>query len=917
MIETRKITAGYSIFRWTLIGLLIGFLMLPWLVTAAQGPDQDDFPPTVTPSPVPTAVNSAVEVYQRLEWLVDVPVSVENPYDPTQIDLFGVFVDPDGYQQVVPGFWMQSMAQTCVEDCAIEVLQPEGDPGWRIRFTPTVVGEWSYVFQARYQGAVLTLDSGTFDVLAGESPGFVRVGADSRYFAFDDGAAYFPIGHNLAWSWDGAGGIFAYQRWLRDLAANGGNYARLYVDTPWFIGMEWESPVGNYDGAQADFWRLDTILETAAEEGIYLDIVVLWHQALGSASSPPVLIPSTPVRVDSSADWNDNPYNVVNGGFLTSPSQFFTEEAARDLFKQRLRYLVARWGYSPQVFAWDLISAADQVTGYSADLVLPWAEEMAAYLRGIDPNDHLITLGAAEPLPELLDAPAMDFAQVRIYQRRPLVDAADQVQAVLNAIQDARRQTARPILLTEFSLSPWYEPAEEDPTGVHVRNTLWSSVLAGAAGSGASWWWDTYLEPGDLLAQYAPLAQFAGEIPWSRLDLIPAYPQIVAGEAEAYAPLVVDSFDRRLLTDDLPDPVDYTLTGEGPFPDVGQLSAYIYGQTFNNQRRAPQRYRVVVPVDTALSVTVASVSPQAGAQLMVDIDGATVSSLALSPGTVGSTLSLPLEAGTHLIELRNEGNDWLEIENLTIADYIAPLRVVSLQDQTHGVLLALLHNRAYTWDADLDNVEPVPPGFRAIWPDMMPGEYRVQFRDPFNGQVIGEDLVQVEAGEDPVLALDLLPVGRMLVVEALPVEGVQLPTLTPAPERPTATMMPTATPTLTVSPTESLTPTATITRTPTDTRTPTLTTTPTQTATPTLTSTITPTDTPSATSTRTPSPTQTLTPTVTRTATRTPTATRTVPPTATAIPTNTPSPTNTLIPTNTPPPSATPTLRLTPHDYPD
>ncbi|MBN2469192.1 MAG: DUF5060 domain-containing protein [Anaerolineae bacterium] len=748
-------------YRSILLLLMVGALLCgEWSLAFAQGPE-------ATPAAAPAA--TSVTVYERMEWTVPLEVEADNPFDPAEIEVLGVFTGPDGSQVTMPGFWMQPMAQTCVGDCAIEVLEPQGAPEWRIRFAPTRAGSWQYDFQVRRNsGSPTSVQTGSFEVAEGEGRGFVRVSENGRYFAFDDQTPYFPVGHNLAWSWEGAGGVFGYQRWLRELAASGGNYARLFIDVPWFIGFEWEGSPGDYTAAQDDFWRLDAILETASELGIYLDVVVLWHQGLANYAGAPVLVPEQPARADTSADWSDNPYNVFNGGFLTSTTQFFTEQQARLMFRRRLYYMVARWGYSPNVMAWDLLSAADRVVGYNPTIVLPWLEEMTAYLRDIDPHDHLITIGSAEAPLELLDAPGIDFGQIRYFQRAPLEEPEDQVLHVVQRLDDALRQTTRPVLLTEFSLSPWYEPAEVDPGGRHVANTLWASMLAGAAGAGGSWWWDTYLVPNDLLEGLQPVAIFAQDIPWGQLRLSPVQVQMRSGDATEFGALTLDGYDRRLLTDDLPASGPIRVTPDGTFPRLDRVSAFLYGQTYNNQQHAAQVYEIVAPVDTRLTIAVGSVSRQAAARLVVRLDDVFVGEVALSPGSTDITLAIPLAAGEHRITLINEGDDWLQLAYLRLDAYIPPVRALALADVDSGLLLAWFQNRAFQWQNEADVLSPIS-GFEALVSDLPPGEYRVEYFATDSGDVLGEDRVTVaETGEQ--LVITLLPLRESLAVKVTHLE---------------------------------------------------------------------------------------------------------------------------------------------------
>jgi hypothetical protein len=214
----------------------------------------------------------------QLYSLMTFPVAIDrttytNPFDVNDIELLGVFQSATGNQLVIPGFWMQPQQDACQIPCEVENLQPDSDPIWQVRFTPQEVGEWSYALQVRDNGSLISTQEGRFEVVTSDRPGFIRLGANHRYFQYQNGQPYFPIGHNLNWSWDGGGGLRAYEQWLRDLSASGGNFARLFIDVPWFISLDWEGPAGDYRNSQAAAARLDAILTTADEQGIALQLV--------------------------------------------------------------------------------------------------------------------------------------------------------------------------------------------------------------------------------------------------------------------------------------------------------------------------------------------------------------------------------------------------------------------------------------------------------------------------------------------------------------------------------------------------------------------------------------------------------------------------------------------------------------------
>jgi len=70
-------------------------------------------------------------------------------------------------------------------------LLPIGQPEWRCRFTPDVVGTWQYKIRATDAGGTTETDTGDFYVTNSNRKGFIRVSAsDSRFFEFSDGTPF-------------------------------------------------------------------------------------------------------------------------------------------------------------------------------------------------------------------------------------------------------------------------------------------------------------------------------------------------------------------------------------------------------------------------------------------------------------------------------------------------------------------------------------------------------------------------------------------------------------------------------------------------------------------------------------------------------------------------------------------------------
>jgi hypothetical protein len=869
------------------------------LASAGQGQKTAPFTQTPPPSTVQN-IAEPVPLYEPIEFSFSLPRIYNNPYDPDEIDISATFRAPNGRASIVPGFFMRPYRDACVANCPAEVLTPAGQAGWRVRFAPNRIGRWRYTIEVRDTAGKRTFQRGTFDVIRSDNPGYVRVGDSERYFAFDNGSAYFPVGENLAWSWKERGGIHTYARWLDQLSTAGANYARLNIDAPWFIGLDWSGSAGDYSEAQTAAWRLDTILQMAEEKGIYLQVVLIWHQAFANYADPPVPIPPDVSQPDTSADWAVNPYNVTNDGPLSLSSAVFSDDQARALLRQRLRYIVARWGYSPHIFAWEVVDELDGILGYTPDQAHPWLQDMTAYLREIDPYDHLITAGTRQLEPAIWDT--LDFAQVYYYQNRPTDEPVDQVSGTLNNLSEAFAYTQKPVLLTEFSLNRWYAPVEDDPTGVHVHNTLWAAALSGAAGSAMPGWWDTYIDRQNLYSRFDPLAFFTRDIPWNAASLQPVAVSLVADNPLAYGALRIDNFNRDFPGESPPDTI-YRLTTDGAVPSTSRMSSYLYGK-FNPERSRPQTFVMAPPVDTELRIHVQTVSSTAPATLAITVDSAEVARVDFSPDSRDILVTVPLKAGEHNVVLDNPGQDWLQLGYVEVAQYRAPVRALALADRTSGIAVAWVHHRDYTWQlvAAGNTLEPLNFGLHLA--DMPSGIYRVTYWNTSTGSVIGEESLTLPEDSDGVLRLELLPITSQLAVRVVRIAG---PDVQPVPE---ATEYTTRTPQVSLTPTNTATPSATHTATPTPTSSPTSTATSTRTPRPTRT--------PTATATSTPSPTRTPTASRTPRPTRTPTATATSTPTNTVTPTDTPTPTDTNTPTatRTPRPTRTPQPSQTPSHTP-
>lgn len=433
-----------------------------------------------------------------------------NPFDPAEIKVKAVFTSPTSRSLTVRGFYHQGFSRSGFPDT--ETLTPT-EAAWKVRFTPDEVGAWTYELTA-VDSTTGTGVSGlqSFDCVGSAQRGFVRKsGKDDRYFEYDDGTQFVPVGSNVSWAlWPGY--TYLYDQWLPEMAAQGANYARYWMCS-WYHGIEWlDTPLGDYTNRQDHAWRLDYDIELARAEGIQVMLCLVNHGSVSTWCNP---------------EWDDNPYNWTNGGPCGAAGEFFTDAAARAYFKRRLRYIVARWGYAPNLI-WELFNEADLTDGYvsAPAAVAAWHGEMAAYVRNLD-DRHMIATSFchSDNDPAVWNMPDMDFTQFHDYADP--VAPEDSQRAI---IADYRADyPTKPVFGGEFGFWRDGDSVVKDPGGIHFHNGMWGSVLSEAAGASALWWWDEYIDIQDLFYNYRGVANFTASLDYLGSGFVFSQPAATSG----------------------------------------------------------------------------------------------------------------------------------------------------------------------------------------------------------------------------------------------------------------------------------------------------------------------------------------------------------------------------------------------------
>ena len=422
--------------------------------------------------------------FDLLELEIQSNLAVTNPYDPNDLELRVRFMAPSGKEVDIGAFWTR--------EYRLENRYAGLPEGWKARFTPTETGIWSAT--AYVANSTLSSSAVTFVVIPANKAGFVRVDPENpRYFTFDNGDFFFPIGVNMAWWCGTCDPLDTFRQLMDDFHAQGGNTIRVWMAS-WSFGIEAGGQLGNYSNRLYEAWLLDQVFKMAEERGMYIILVLL--NCLDYATW-------------SGAQWNTNIYNANLGGPLERPEEFASHPEAIGLFEQRLNYIINRWGYSPNLLAWEWWNEVN-LSAISDDLLIPWIREVTGYLHAHDVNHHLTTNSYAIRDQSLAwQMPELDVVMKHEYTNQissTSRDLGDRALADFNKVISGI--PAKPVLMGEFGYSTDFDEEISETTGVHLHNGLWATTFAGYAGSGMYWNWDTVIQPYNLWRHFKGLSVF-------------------------------------------------------------------------------------------------------------------------------------------------------------------------------------------------------------------------------------------------------------------------------------------------------------------------------------------------------------------------------------------------------------------------
>ncbi len=617
--------------------------------------------------------NGPVPRYEKLEVTFTLGTSYPNPFDPSQIDIQVTFAGPGGVSRTVNAFWYQ--AYTRSGNTGGQVLAASGTPVWKARFAPHVAGPWTYQISARdASGTSVASSTGPVTVQASARRGFIHVStADPRYFAYDDGTVYVPLGENVGWA--GNGRTYQYDQWLSALAAQGGNFVRIWmaawgmcVDWDWSHGSAW---LGNYGNHLGDAWELDHVLDAADANGQAVMLCLLHHGQYSSTVNPV---------------WADNIYRSTWGGPLATPGLVWTDATARELMKRRWRYLVARYAYSTALQSWELWNEMEWTDDYPARVAASaaWHQEMRDAIRAQDPYQHPVTTSYANGAAwgTSVFGAGMDLVQTHDYGSTDWAQYASDIAAGFLATYPGK-----PFFLGEFGLADDATSVAQDPGGLSIAEASWSSVMSKSAGGGAPWFWDGWIPNQNLYGRWKGISTFLSGEDLDRRSYVPVRPGVTTSiRADVGVSPAFAAWDRSPAS-------AFTLSPNGQLtPDATQLGTYLHG-SWQPALRNPPTFTVDYATAGQLEVVVAGVSASGTNTITIKLDGAPtpVNGTPVAAGTY----SVNVPAGVHTILVDSSGEDWFQVSQFVFTGYAAILRAYALTGT--GKVLGWVQSRNYTY----------------------------------------------------------------------------------------------------------------------------------------------------------------------------------------------------------------------------
>lgn len=502
-------------------------------------------------------VPSSIGLNQKLEALINLSNFSKNPYSSSDIDLYAIITSPSLKQYRVNAFYFMDYDYN-PSDC--QVLSG-GDYGnsyyeskklnplksdWRIRFAPKETGTWKMKIYCILDGKIQIRypDEISFKCVSSPNAGFIKVSSNKKTLQFENGTPLFLIGENMEHAFDSdytasnktvgvgceslwgekvnpnykTGGICMFSKWIQELSEAGGNYIRLGNNNM----ITWSNGTLQYDSRMA--YRIDKYIEKCSSSNVNVKLC---------------LIPQS---------------NMLS--VIPDKSFFNLDSETYRIFKDYLRYMVARYGYATNIALWEICDepfmiAFDEkgkttmpkegspayINNYGTQ-VLNWYLAVKNYIKQIDLN-HLVSsggiswgcgwrydLGSFEyrlaQISDLIEihwgdqfsfvndangkeSAIQDLCSLPILvtgkcQNEPANICTDESGRFYSDLVSLNSVMNKPVIMNSF-----WSPGSNgfcrsdhflDPYGIYIHNAMWLSLFSNSVGTAAHFYASQNMHPG-------------------------------------------------------------------------------------------------------------------------------------------------------------------------------------------------------------------------------------------------------------------------------------------------------------------------------------------------------------------------------------------------------------------------------------
>ncbi|MGQ8335510.1 DUF5060 domain-containing protein [Sunxiuqinia sp. A32] len=447
-------------------GLIIFFLAVTAIIVKAQISDVQ-------------LITKKVLQYDRADFSIQLAANWTNPYFQEDVSLDMLLTAPNGQKLTLPCYYVSG--------------ESGSNSSWEARFTPQQAGKYEYQFLLSEKGDFkATSEKFNFDSKPSRLRGFLHT-KSNWILQFDNGEPFRGVAENLCWesrtnddskffkALHEKHEKYNYDYLIPLFSKNGGNFCRVWMCS-WNFPIDRQNHFNNhrYEASNEYFnpsavKKLDQFVDLCKDNNVYVML-------------------------------------CMGQGDVRADHNFFISDEAKAKYKNRLRYIVARWGYSPNIGMWEFFNEIDNIQHRNqggpipAKDIVAWHAEMSTYLKELDPYNHIRTTSISHRDLEGLNSVAdLDINQKHIYNNTDVLP---------REIEKYEKEFGKPYVIGEFGYEwDWSKNFDDFSDGMDFdfKRGLWYGLFTSTPITPMSWWWE-YFEDRDMMGYFRGVSEINNQM---------------------------------------------------------------------------------------------------------------------------------------------------------------------------------------------------------------------------------------------------------------------------------------------------------------------------------------------------------------------------------------------------------------------